>query len=473
MSLLLLLKTPVVAVDAGSIGMLLALDGDDAPAISALSLFVEMDFGAGWVDVSEDVSVHGCSLRYGITGNGPLDRMASSGTLTFTLRNDEGNSAGLVGYYSPQHVNCRSGFTFGIPVRVRFVLDSVSRTKFVGKIYVIDPEPGRYRGRRVFCTAYDYMYELAEHDLRGIEPQLDQSETELFTAVIAALPATVQPTGMDFDTGLDTYPFAFDDIQGGIRAASALHKVVTSAWGRLFTKGDGTLTYLNRQDSITRTADTTLDNTMAEFAAPSSYQNVYDLIRVTAHPKTLSDTNTEVLCAMPATVVPEFEDGEEQTFWMEYRNPTDTNLKAGGTDFQTLTATTDYTANTLEDGSGTDVTADFTVTVTAFASTAKFVVTNNSGDVAYLTSLQLRGQGIYDINPMTRESGDGARQLNVDLPYQNDANVAGGLADYILNEYEVLNTQVNEVMFHARTGDLAEQAIDRNRDGDLFGRDCP
>jgi hypothetical protein len=241
---------------------------------------------------------------------------------------------------------------------------------------------------------------------------------------------------------------------------------VTSAWGRLFTTGDGTLRYLNRQDSISRTADTTLDNSMSEFSAPSSYQNVYDLIRVTAHPKTLSDTNTEVLCAMPTTVVPQFQDGEEQTFWMEYRHPTDTNLKAGGTDFQTITATTDYTANTLEDGTGTDVTADFTVTVSAFASTGKFVVTNNSGDVAYLTSLQLRGQGIYDIEPMTRESGDGARQLNVDLPYQNDANVAGGLADYILNEYEVLNTQVNEVMFHAGTATLMEQALDREP-GDL------
>lgn len=449
--------------------LLLLFRGSGAPASTALAMFVEMDFGAGYVDVTDDVVTEGFSLQYGIAGNGPLDRMASSGTLEFALRNDERNSASKVGYYSPQHVNVRPGFTFGIKVRVRFEFEGTSRTKFVGKLYDIDPEPGRYLGRRVFCTAYDYMYELAEHDLRSIGPQLNQTETQLMTAVLAALPVSVQPASTDFDSGLDTYPFAFDDIEGGVRAATALHKVVTSAWGRLFVKGNGTLTYLNRQDSISRTVDVALDNSMSGLSVPSSYTNVYDLIRVKSHPKTLSLTNTTVLASMPATSRPQFQAGESQTFWLEYRNPTDMNLKAGGTEFQPLTGTTDYTANTLPDGTGTNQTANITVTVSAFASTAKFVVTNNSAGVAYLTSLQLRGRGIYDIDPVTVESvgSPGTRQIDVDLPYQNDPNVAAGLADYIRNEYEVLNSQVNEVMFHAKTAELVRHALDREP-GDLI-----
>jgi hypothetical protein len=263
---------------------------------------------------------------------------------------------------------------------------------------------------------------------------------------------------------VDTYPYAFDDIASGVRAATALNKVVTSAWGRLFVSGDGTLTYLNRQDAITRSVEVTFSNDMVGLSVPSSLTNVYDLIRVTAHPKTIDAASTSVLAALPTTSVPEFQAGETQTFWLDYRNPSNPDLKAGGTDFQTVTAATDYTANTLADGTGVNRTADFTVTATPFASTVKLEVTNGSAGVAYLTKLQLRGRGIYDVDPVTVESSgmSASRQVTVDLPYQNDANVALSLAEFVRNEYQVLNSQVNDVTFYAnKTDELTRQALDR------------
>lgn len=456
--------------------MLLLFSGLGAGVSSALSMMVEMDFGAGYVDVTTDVLADGLYLEYGIFGNSPLDRMASSGTLEFALRNDASNSAGLLGYYSPNHVNCRSGFTFGIPVRVQFVFETVTRTKFVGKLYVIDPVPGQKRTRRTYCTVHDYMYELAETDLREIPTQVGKTETELLDEVLSALPITVQPLATDFDTGLDVYPYALDDLEKGLKAATVLNHIMSSAWGKLFTKGDGTLTYRNRQSDQLQTVDGELDEDMTELSVPSSQETVKDFIRVTTHPRTVTATDTVVLFSAPTTDTPEFADTETKVFWEEYRNPVNEDLKAGGIDFQfasggpisgTLVPTTDYTANTLANGTGVDKTAQFTANVSFFGSQAKVEFTNNSGGVAFLTKRQGRGRGLYDVAPFTQESGTGTRQLDVDLIYQDDANIAKDLADLILNEREIINKQVDEVTFNPHKSDeLIRQALDREP-GDL------
>ena len=96
---------------------------------SAITVEVELDgVDAGWTDISDDVlpPVHG---TYGILGNGPTDRVAGTGTMTFTLNNSVSNSGGLAGYYSPGHTNCLSGFEAGIGVRLGVTYDGKTRYK--------------------------------------------------------------------------------------------------------------------------------------------------------------------------------------------------------------------------------------------------------------------------------------------------------------------------------------------------------
>lgn len=434
---------------------------------------VEMDFGSGYEEVTDDVvAVETFSIEYGITGNTPLDRLAGPGTFEFALRNDTSNSGGLNGYYSPNHVNCRTGFTFGIPVRVIFTYEAEDRTKFTGKLYVIDPLPGRYGVKRTHCTAHDYMYEAAEVEIREIDPQIDQTETQLLAAVLAASPVDAQPVATDFDADVDVYPFAFDDIQKGVKVITAFDKIMTSCWGKLVVKGDGTLRYLNRQSGFLQSSALTFDDDMHGLVAPTSRVKTYDHIRVTGHPKTLTATDTVVLCALPTTDTPPlFIAGETKTLWMAYKNATNDALHAGGKDFQDpVTAPTDYTANTVADGSGIDKTADFTVTASFFASTVKFEITNGGAGSAYLTKLQGRGRGIYDVTPVTQTSisGTGTRLLPVDLPYQDDVNVLQDLGDRILHEYESLVNQVDEVTFSPHeSAEFIRQALDREP-GDLL-----
>ena len=54
---------------------------------------IDMDFGAGWVDVSEDV-VSRVTAEWGVHGSSPKDRVADVGSMGFELDNSPSNSAG-------------------------------------------------------------------------------------------------------------------------------------------------------------------------------------------------------------------------------------------------------------------------------------------------------------------------------------------------------------------------------------------
>ena len=84
-----------------------------------------------WTNITPD-QVGEVEVEYGIFGNGPLDRVAYPGSMTFRLKNSTQNSARKVGYYSPGHMNCRAGFSPGLPVRITFTLDELKVQKWEG-----------------------------------------------------------------------------------------------------------------------------------------------------------------------------------------------------------------------------------------------------------------------------------------------------------------------------------------------------
>jgi hypothetical protein len=74
----------------------------------------------------------------------------------------------------------------------------------------------------------------------------------------------------------------------------------------------------------------------------------------------------------------------------------------------------DFAANTAADGSGTDVTADFTYPLTDFGETAKIVITNTGAVDAYVYLLQVHGEAIYSPDPVFSIAEDTASQTLYD-----------------------------------------------------------
>src|ERR1051325_8992003 len=210
---------------------------------------VEVQLSPGvWTDITGDVLVE-TEIRWsrGIRGSGPTDRVASTGTLECSLRNDADPKTGrLKGWYSPNHPNVRAGWMHDIPIRLVGRYLGVDRPIWRGRIRTIDPTPGD-TPNRVSVLAQDSFGDFAETKVREIPAQVDVTEVDLIQAVIDALPTENQPVATSFDAALDSYPFAFDNVGAGTVALGLLSDAMISAYGRLFQAADGRLRYINRQ----------------------------------------------------------------------------------------------------------------------------------------------------------------------------------------------------------------------------------
>lgn len=421
-----------------------------------------------WTDLVAlgDVIGH-VSVRYGIAGNGPADCVSSTGDLRFTLKNGLNSSGGVRGLYSPGGSNVMTGWTYGIPVRLVIAYGGSDYTKFRGRIRVIEPRGGIKREQSCEVVAYDIMRELLETDVRELAIAINQVDDVLIEAVLDALPADAQPIARDIDAGLDTLPYAFDNVRGGLKAGSLIKDIALSGLALAAVKGDGTFIYRNRHSRAVSVSSFTISDAMTEIDVPSSLDRAYNRVRVTVHPKTVDAAATTVLYGLSGAA-PSILPGATLTIWGEYRSPDNTLELIGGTAAVTpIVATTDYTANTAQDGSGSDRTASISVVTSAFASTVKFAVTNNGSDEAYLTKLQVRGKGIYDDGPQTLESYTamtyGDRPFALNMPYQDDPSVGQDAADYLNLQYNNRTQQLSALGFMAsRSAAVMAQALERD-----------
>lgn len=426
---------------------------------------------ATWTSLAADLSAaEGLSLRRGLGGSGPTDRVAPTGSCTFSLRNHAGNSGSTQGWYSPNHASVRAGWTFGIPIRVVATYSGTDYTLWTGKLRAVDPIPGRYREQRVTCTAYDCMNDLAENDVRAVAPQVNQTENTIIAALIAALATEAQPVAVTYDTSLETYPYALDNAASDVRALSLLVDVVTSAQAFAYPLANGTLHIENRQArALADSAFTFTDATLDDVEVSTDLSNVYNRVRVTIHPRVIDAAATTVLFGIDGVeVVPP---GETVTLWGDYAATDNVLQLIGGTAQVTpIVATTDYMANSLEDGSGTNLTSSMTIVTTAYAAAVKFEVTNPTAQTAYLVTgagaplLQVRGKGIYDETPTSRDAFStqayGDRRLDVDLRYQDNSETAKGLADFLLAQYATIGDQIQSLAFNPQKSDtLMLQAL--------------
>jgi hypothetical protein len=430
---------------------------------------VQVQFTRGeWSDVSNLV-LNQIRCRRGIDGNGPLDRVAATGELHAVLRNDEGTESGVLGNFSPGHTNAIPGWTFGIPIRVLVTYGGVDYVLWTGKVHVIDPDPGVYGLRNVRIVAYDVMSNLADADAREVSIQVNQSEDDLLQSLIDIMPESSQPTAVDFDAGVDTYPYAFDNLSGGAGVLAVMRDLVVSSFGLLYADGEGTLHYRSRHQMATTTslADLT-DSELIDLRVPSSLDGVFNRARATNHPKQVSATATDTLYTLPPGTSVEVPIGATAfEIWTDYTDPNDRQTNIGGTDVvEALVANTHYVANSQADGLGADMTASTTPTLEAFSTTAKWTFNNTSGASIFLTTQKVIGKAVRDPGPQTfehsvvRDYGD--RPIEIDLPYQDDPFIGQSVSEYVVSIYSELTQQIESVAFVADESDaLMTQALQR------------
>lgn len=339
--------------------------------------------------------------------------------------------------------------------------------KFRGRIRVILPDPGAYGPRRVHVTAYDPIRELSEEDVRAVALQINKTEVQVLDAVLNTMPTDSQPPARDFDTAVDTYAVALDDLQSGRKVLAVINDLMISTFGLGFSAGDGTLRYLSRHSMALATSQFTFDNNMHGLVVPSSLDKVYRLARTQNNPRSVSPTAMDILYEIPTGTtipVPAFDTIE---FWTDYTDPNDETRKTpiGGAEVvEVLVAGVHYAANSAEDGSGSDLTTSITPTIDPFASTAKWTLQNTGSVTAYMTLLRPIGKAARNPGPQFFEAETGAanRPIKIDLRYQDDPSIGQGVADHVIRLYGGLTQQIEAIEFLANYSDeYLLQALER------------
>lgn len=447
------------------LGGLLSAIAAPPPVASPTGPRVEVTLHGIWTSLKDDLLVdYTFAWKSGTTD--PFDHVADTGTCEFSLRNDAGNSGGILGWYSPNHEDVRSGWDYGILVRVVWTdADGIDHVLWTGKLESIVPVPGIYGERRVQCLALDIMNELAENDVRSVSPQLNQTENAILAEIFSALPTAAQPASVDYDSSLDTYPYALWNASSGTKAMSLLVDVMNSSQGYLFPEKNGAIKVENRHARPMRASRFTFDDaSLVDIVVPTDLKTVPNHLRVVTHPVTVDATATTVLFGIQGIYkVPAH---DSITIWGDFVSPDNSQQLIGGTATVTPVSGTDFAGNSLAAGGGTNLTSSLSVVATAFAASVKFVVSNSSGTDAYLVNasgtplLQIRGKGIYDNAPASFESGTGERLLTIDMPYQSDGIVAQDRADFLQMQYNNLADQIASLGFVAtRDDDLLEHAL--------------
>lgn len=415
-----------------------------------------------WVDVTPDVRCSkGLQFRRGIEGPDAKDRVASGGELALVMENSTLNSAELQGYYSPENANVRDGFRVGTPVRVGFTHYGTTYYKWQGSIINVRVVPGAAGAREVSIRAADWMDYAGRVTLSGIPIQLDARADQLIAALYVYVPRV--PESVCVDKGSDVYPYGLDATEDeGVLILKELHRLTLSELGYTYIRGDtiggGQLRFEPRGVRSGTPVRWAMGETELEVdgleLSDHGLDGVINRVVVELHPRRVDAGTSTVLFSLGnAPLI----GADPVTFTAPYRDPAGGSFaRVGGMNMVTPVATTDYTLNSAEDGSGSDLTANFTVSAVFGGNSAQVTVTKNTGADGYLTKCELRGRGVYafesilvDVQDATSVAAYGQQTQPFDMPYQSDVNLAKTVADLLLANNKDPRTKVRRVSFMA------------------------
>ena len=327
------------------------------------------------------------------------------GKFVVKLRNDTGRYDSR-NTLSDLYPNVSPGKKIKLDYQLGYSGDRV--TTFYGDITNI--EPSSDNGIEIVTvTAYDRLAKLQDAEANI---QLEES-IDLHDAIQAILDDVNWTDGSSIEESFDTIDYWWVDQQN---AASAIYELSFSELGEFFIAGDGTATFYSRHhSSVTPIEFTGGDIKSIDTRQP--WEVIKDITRLIIHPRVLRATST-IWTLQGTLYVPA---GESKSIWATY---TYDNRFVPAINVL-CQQTTDYTANTLEGGGGSDITSDFTVSLTSFGKTAKLVVSNANASGGYLT-VKVRGDAIDAPDPVTVESagGTGSAVFTAEMMWQQDVNIA-------------------------------------------------
>lgn len=291
--------------------------------------------------------------------------------------------------------------------------------------------------------------DFAAEDFIGYIQDSYVDKTEMFTAVRTdiLIQSALQDLGFstsqyDLDTGINTVRFGL--FQTGLKWGDYIDALVKSENGHMYQDENGVLKFENRSHWFNYpyfNVQRVIGTAQVIQAITPTDDHIINVVEVTASPRAVqSDQLIWQATAYAGTGAITLEPGDTEV-WASYNDPifVVTAPVANGTVGQTSF----WAANTLDDGTGTDVTTDILLkSISNFAQSSKIVFTNTSSATVFLTSLDIWGRPArktgdiyYKEKTDSSVTAFGERILQINNDYIQDSTWAQDLARLILRDF--------------------------------------
>lgn len=418
----------------------------------------------GFVDVWPDtLASRDVEFSYGLSGSKLTDRVADIGTIRFRLNNSASNSAGLAGYYSPDHANFRGGLQRETPIKLTFEEGGVRYVKWRGYARTIEPLAGIYGDRYVDIDGEDVIKlldDFAEMNLQAI--QTNATSDELYATIEGFLTRRFPTTSFSPNSNTLTYGFDTATRQKST-ARNEIFKIAQSVMDYVFAKGDtyegGKLTSQTYADRISdQTNDFTLTDSLIKELTLERAEMIDRAVAI-IHPRQIGDSN-EVLYTLNVAGAGNAQaiyPGESITFTANYRDPNQTSARIAAQSIVTPVATTDYKLGRGNGDNSADMNTNATITLSPASGGATSVdVTIANGHASrtmYVNFFQLRGIAIRQFEMIERavdvDNPLGDVELRLDLVYEDDVLAAQAIAELAALIHASGFSVVRDVTFNA------------------------
>jgi hypothetical protein len=229
-------------------------------------------------------------------------------------------------------------------------------------------------------------------------------EEIFFDDAVALILSTIQWPALweaDLAYGVDRHPFWWIANQS---AAAAIHDLAFSELGRVYMAGDGKLTFRSRHTNEPPVATITKQDILhGTLNIMEPWETIRNSVEVIAAPR--SEQLTEVLWRLPQAI--RVNGNSSTEIFIDFMH---NNEPCPARGVLQPVPVTDYLANTNSDGTGINLTANFTVVADIFSSGAKLTVMNTQPTIGWLWFCTLRGNAIAGGNPARYKVDDLASQ---------------------------------------------------------------
>lgn len=225
----------------------------------------------------------------------------------------------------------------------------------------------------------------------------------------------------------------------GMSAADYIYLLSTGTFDNFYISADGKATY-DRNGSLAHTPVLTLNeaDVLKDIQPSQPWLLRRNLIRIRT--KKRASSASGVIWSLGGEK-PSITNGSTYIFVAQYYVGTEA---CPASNVLQPVATTDWTTNTAADGTGTDKTANCTLTIQDQGDRALVTVVNSSGGTVYLTKAQIKGQAypvstVIDVSsPRNPYSVASPRELLVDnspVEWSSDGTGMTGRADQLYNTF--------------------------------------